>query len=110
MDERRQARDALSRRTLLTAGVGSAAALALTACSAAATGAPPTTVHAASASPSASDAPLIMLIRHAEKPAASGVPYGVEPDGSQDAESLTVAGWQRAGALVGLLDPRTNMP
>ena len=34
MDERRQARDALSRRTLLTAGVGSAAALTLSACSA----------------------------------------------------------------------------
>lgn len=108
MDERRQARDALSRRTLLTAGVGSAAALALAACSAAASGAVPATERAPSASASANGAPLIMLIRHAEKPAASGGPFGVQSDGSQDAESLTVAGWQRAGALVGLLDPRTS--
>jgi len=39
-----------------------------------------------------------MLIRHAEKPAASDT--GVSPTGLQGAKELTVRGWQRAGALV----------
>ena len=43
----------------------------------------------------------IMFIRHAEKP---GQPPkggdGVTVDGKQDDESLTVRGWQRAGALA----------
>jgi hypothetical protein len=47
----------------------------------------------------------IMIVRHAEKPAASGAPYGVATDGAQDAESLIVAGWQRAGALAVLFAP-----
>jgi hypothetical protein len=42
----------------------------------------------------------IMFIRHAEKPAVPSDGGGVQPDGSQDGESLTVRGWQRAGALV----------
>jgi hypothetical protein len=44
----------------------------------------------------------IMFIRHAEKPGVpgGGKGEGVQPDGSQDGESLTVRGWQRAGALV----------
>jgi len=43
-----------------------------------------------------------MFIRHAEKPGVpgDGKGGGVQPDGSQDGESLTVRGWQRAGALV----------
>lgn len=40
-----------------------------------------------------------MLIRHAEKPDGDGV-AGVKEDGSTDKHSITVRGWQRAGALV----------
>jgi len=40
----------------------------------------------------------IMFIRHAEKPTAAD--DGVKKTGEQDAESLIVRGWQRAGALV----------
>jgi broad specificity phosphatase PhoE len=41
----------------------------------------------------------IMLIRHGEKPVVPP-PYGVNADGDQDKHSLSVRGWQRAGALV----------
>ena len=43
----------------------------------------------------------IMIVRHAEKPYVGdpGQNIGVEADGREDAESLTVRGWQRAGAL-----------
>ena len=43
----------------------------------------------------------IMIVRHAEKPYVDdqGHNFGVGMDGSQDAESLDVRGWQRAGAL-----------
>ena len=47
----------------------------------------------------------IMLIRHAEKPLNSHAPYGVTPDGEREKESLTVRGWQRAGALVSFFAP-----
>jgi hypothetical protein len=47
----------------------------------------------------------IMVIRHAEKPADSGSPFGVTTAGEQDAESLIVQGWQRAGALATLFAP-----
>jgi hypothetical protein len=40
-----------------------------------------------------------MIIRHAEKPAGS-IAFGVDENGSLDRHSLTVRGWQRAGALV----------
>ncbi len=50
----------------------------------------------------------ILLIRHAEKP--SGPLRGVAPDGDQDAEDLTVRGWQRAGALVRLFAPLNAEP
>jgi hypothetical protein len=46
-----------------------------------------------------------MLIRHGEKPVGSKAPFGIDVDGKQDPESLTVLGWQRAGALVELFDP-----
>ncbi len=62
-----------------------------------------------------SRATKIMIIRHAEKPPdpppppppafaqfAPLPPYGVNPNGTQDTESLIIQGWQRAGALVGL--------
>ena len=43
-------------------------------------------------------APRILLIRHAEKP--DGQDGGVNVDGACDEKSLTVRGWQRAGALI----------
>jgi hypothetical protein len=47
-----------------------------------------------------------MIIRHGEKPLVKGQPpFGLTPDGQQDWESLTVRGWQRAGALADLLKP-----
>jgi len=56
-----------------------------------------------------------MIIRHAEKPPdlppppafvpfTPLPPYGVSSNGTQDAESLVIQGWQRAGALVCLFD------
>lgn len=47
----------------------------------------------------------IMLIRHAEKPAKDGTPYGVTRKGERSKESLDVRGWQRAGALTNLFAP-----
>ena len=44
----------------------------------------------------------VMLIRHAEKPLGSSRPYGVTAEGEREKESLTVRGWQRAGALAHL--------
>jgi hypothetical protein len=43
----------------------------------------------------------IMIIRHAEKPDvdSKGKHHGVRPDGVKSEESLTVRGWQRAGAI-----------
>jgi hypothetical protein len=53
---------------------------------------------------------LVMLLRHAEKPLGDDSPRGVRLDGTQDPESLTPRGWQRAGALVGMFvaDPSTG--
>ncbi|MEA2888995.1 MAG: hypothetical protein QOD11_3355 [Bradyrhizobium sp.] len=42
----------------------------------------------------------VMFIRHAEKPGFPPGSDGVTADGEQDDESLTVRGWQRAGALA----------
>ena len=47
----------------------------------------------------------IMLIRHSEKPAKDGTVKGVSLDGAKDKESLSVRGWQRAGALVRFFAP-----
>ncbi len=46
-----------------------------------------------------------MLIRHAERPVGAAVPFGVTVDGTVDPLSLTVVGWQRAGALIELFAP-----
>lgn len=47
----------------------------------------------------------IMVIRHAEKPPGTPPPYGVTLGGKREKESLTVRGWQRAGALAGFFAP-----
>ncbi|MFF4369432.1 hypothetical protein [Streptomyces sp. NPDC001594] len=59
----------------------------------------------ATGTPAPTGADTIMLIRHAEKPQKHREPYGVTVGGERDAESLTVTGWQRAGALAELFDP-----
>ena len=41
----------------------------------------------------------IMVIRHAEKPIDGGA-KGIDPQGAVNPRSLTVRGWQRAGALT----------
>ena len=56
-------------------------------------------------SPDQRHATKVMLIRHAEKPLNSARPYGVTADGEREKESLTVRGWQRAGALAHLFAP-----
>lgn len=48
----------------------------------------------------------LMFIRHAEEPGPKDIPSGVTEDGAADDRSLSVRGWVRAGALVGLFDPR----
>jgi hypothetical protein len=47
----------------------------------------------------------IMIIRHAEKPATDLTPYGVTLKGARNKESLSVRGWQRAGALANFFAP-----
>jgi hypothetical protein len=51
----------------------------------------------------AAKAPIIMIIRHAEKPA--GKVAGVDETGASSAHHLSVRGWQRAGALACLFAP-----
>jgi hypothetical protein len=46
----------------------------------------------------------IMLIRHAEKPNGDSGP-GLMPNGVENPRALTLAGWKRANALVGLFNP-----
>ncbi|MGF1428225.1 hypothetical protein [Kitasatospora sp. LaBMicrA B282] len=102
------------RRILLSAAAVLAAAPAVSGCSsghhkgkAAAAGAATPAAGPALAGAAGGEPKVLMLIRHAEKPTGSGAPYGLTPDGEQDAKSLTVQGWTRAGALVGLFAPRT---
>jgi hypothetical protein len=51
----------------------------------------------------------IMLIRHAEKPPSNPPPHGVDNNGDHDKESLTIVGWQRAGALVVFFAPSAGL-
>lgn len=58
-------------------------------------------------------ASTIMIIRHGEKPPeppAYPPPFGVTPDGMQDDHSLSVRGWQRAGALATFFAPFRSTP
>jgi hypothetical protein len=57
--------------------------------------------------PAATTAKL-MFIRHGEEPSSTDGDVGVLPNGSADRRSLSVRGWTRAGALVGLFDPRDS--
>ena len=50
----------------------------------------------------------IMIVRHAEKPATDFSPYGATINGERSKESLSVRGWQRAGALANFFAP-TNV-
>ena len=50
--------------------------------------------------------PMVTILRHAEKQLGDQPPFSVGPDGIRDPESLSVRGWQRAGALVGLFVSR----
>lgn len=47
----------------------------------------------------------ILLLRHAEKPDGSETHIGLTAEGHEDPKSLTIRGWQRAGALAALLAP-----
>ena len=47
----------------------------------------------------------IMLIRHAEKPNGDGGGPGLMPNGVENPRALTLTGWKRANALVGLFNP-----
>ena len=50
----------------------------------------------------------LLLIRHAEKPSDDGLVRGVDAFGREDPDSLSVRGWQRAGALVRLFSPHDS--
>lgn len=50
----------------------------------------------------------IMVIRHAEKPSNNPPPYGVTLEGEREKESLSVRGWQRAGALADFFAPTNS--
>lgn len=52
----------------------------------------------------------IFLIRHAEKPVPEAGIGGVDPLGTPDRRSLSVRGWQRAGALVRFFAPLHGVP
>jgi hypothetical protein len=55
-------------------------------------------------------ADTIMILRHREKPPATTGPHGTDANGNPSNGSLTVQGWQRAGALAQLLDPLRTEP
>lgn len=52
----------------------------------------------------------IMIIRHAEKPLPGHAARGITRTGRPDKRSLTVDGWQRAGALIDLFAPARGRP
>jgi broad specificity phosphatase PhoE len=53
---------------------------------------------------------MIMIVRHAEKPTKTNNQLGIRPNGEHDHHSLSVRGWTRAGALVGLFAPQRGEP
>ena len=95
----------LTRRELLRAA---AAAGALTASTTLLNGCGTPTATPA-ASPQGHPAALIMIIRHGEKPPASGPPQGIDAGGQPDIHSLTARGWARAGALSVLFAPANGV-
>lgn len=86
-----------SRRKVLGAAAGSAALLV--------GGCGSSKQRPAALPPVPAGGTLVMIVRHAEKPAGSGAPQGIDVDGNPDPHSLTVRGWTRAGALVELFAP-----
>lgn len=90
------------RRSAIEMSAAAGLAAVLTACSARPGDTPSAT------SPALAPAPdRLMFIRHAEEPGGHGdAPFGVTAAGEVDADSLSVLGWTRAGALVTLFDPR----
>ena len=51
-----------------------------------------------------------MVIRHAEKPDDAGTISGIDVNGNQNREELTVRGWQRAGALARIIHEDRRLP
>ncbi|CAN5859334.1 hypothetical protein BH11PSE3_BH11PSE3_05510 [soil metagenome] len=51
---------------------------------------------------------IVLVIRHAEKP--DGINLGVDETGAADEQSLTVRGWQRAGAIGALFGSPPALP
>ncbi|MFP5022769.1 hypothetical protein [Pseudonocardia phyllosphaerae] len=56
------------------------------------------------------DPTVIMVIRHGEKPNGESQEFGMQYSGEHDPHSLSVRGWSRAGALVGLFCPAQGPP
>ena len=50
----------------------------------------------------------IFLVRHAEKPSAT-FPHGLNRKGESEKESLSLRGWQRAGALASFFAPSNGL-
>ncbi|MDF3288968.1 hypothetical protein [Streptomyces silvisoli] len=96
----------IQRRTMLGLLAAGAAAPALGACAKGGHASDPTVSTASTAQVGSGGPDMLMIIRHAEKPTGSGAPYGVTDAGEKDDKSLTIQGWSRAGALIGLFDPR----
>lgn len=102
---RRTRRDLL--RTLTVGGVAIASAVVLEGCG---VGSTAQTVTPAPLPPPGHSGALIMIIRHGERPPASGPPQGVDAGGNPDIHSLTAQGWTRAGALFELFAPAHGVP
>ena len=100
----------VSRRDALKAAAGVGIALSLGPISAEASAERRTKGSPRRGRGSARGPDTIMLVRHGEKPDGPGPPYGILPSGEQDLESLSVRGWTRAGALVGLFAPPVGKP
>ncbi|WP_225728501.1 MULTISPECIES: histidine phosphatase family protein [unclassified Nocardia] len=98
----------IARRSLLALGAAGASTLLLDACGSDKKKSHDKATPAPAAPPAHGGAmpDTVMIIRHGEKPTGSGAPYGITEAGEKDDKSLTVVGWNRAGALAALFDPR----